>query len=191
MALKPEVVEEFFNKLPEEDYEEWECTLREALLDAMQEAKITRFPLSEWIERRVGCEIAIDVKSQVGEIWPLDPAVAATVFLKSLNPADWTCETEENLRHHVLDFLTDWVEKENPSVKEVSEDPAVAPFIAEFLTPHHVTLEMWVPKRIGAEVRVRKGPGGHVSLELRPDMTSSVSKMGSMPSMAIKNKATI
>lgn len=204
----------FFDKLPADELLDTELQLREIILDhlerfcrknpgldgpllsdigqdkAMQKLRSKflphQVPLREWIDRRIGGEVATKIASngQV-QIVPRNArgskeaseednkdseAVARReAFFESLPPDGFTPE-EENLRDVLLNFLEAWTGPDPPNLGQAGSDPQVQKAKSAFIKKgSHVSLRTWVDRRIGGEVATWRveGRAPDISLGLR------------------------
>eukprot|EP00927_Polykrikos_kofoidii_P022506 TRINITY_DN2097_c0_g1_i1.p1 TRINITY_DN2097_c0_g1~~TRINITY_DN2097_c0_g1_i1.p1 ORF type:complete len:873 (-),score=208.64 TRINITY_DN2097_c0_g1_i1:47-2665(-) len=174
--------EAFFAGLPENELTPQELALREALVACVRWCP--RFPLTQWIDRRIGGEFDLvrndggefDLQIRgasggtsgasaggtpvnVGKEGELDPVCEA--FFKRL-PANDFSPQEEALREAVLEFFAAWRHRDPATLSDMVSDPGISRRRAAFL-PKNVPLKDWVDRRIGGEVKLRRvGEGAAV-----------------------------
>jgi len=200
----------FFAGLPDHELLAEELSLREALLtlldehttgsrssiplilaDAGQNSEVKRHkasfipkdvPLKDWIERRIGGEIATrrDASGQViislrdkgnagggnrrqttadsdgdKELAKARQHERREAFFEGL-PSDGFTEAEEVLREAILSFLSDWNGEGAPSLSQAGSDPGIRECRAAVLPEGcGVSLKDWIDRRIGGEVETR------------------------------------
>uniref|UniRef100_A0A7S0A327 Uncharacterized protein n=1 Tax=Pyrodinium bahamense TaxID=73915 RepID=A0A7S0A327_9DINO len=175
----PAEVEAFFDGLPQARLTPHETALRQALMDFVQARWPKPFPLSEWIDRRVGGELEIR-RNEAGqeELFlrgagqPPPSAGGATTrmdrdtFFSSLDPSAFAPE-EDALRDSVFEFLARWKSRELATLTDLSNDAGVRRQTAAFLPPD-VPLKEWVEQRIGGEVEFKPDARGQEIVHLTP-----------------------
>lgn len=134
----------------------------------------TTVQMREWIDHRIGGEVELRkddqgwyeialrgqmpaAQKQAARKEPpaKDAAKAAESFFATL-PADELTEQELNLRMAVLDYLDlHSTGSAPPLMSDLSKDRAVTEARGQLLPPE-VALRMWMDRRIGGEVEVRK-----------------------------------
>jgi len=178
--------EAFFATLPQDEFTALETSLRQVLLDWLgsRPAPFT-FPLIEWIDRRLGGEVATgkDENGQ-GEIrlqTSSTPTVTPEAFFAGL-PTDSFMPEEEALRDSIFDFLAAWKSQELADFESLNADRTVSERCTALL-PSGVRLDAWIEQRIGGEVELRKDPTRpgkdviHLHPAARPIVTSKYKEM--------------
>lgn len=180
----------FFKSLPNNELLPQELALRQALLDFVQLRTPQTFPLSEWIDRRVGGEFQTR-KNESGQLEvykrgsnppPPEPARAAgpekEVFFASLDPNGFSKE-EEALRDMIFEFLAKWKHRDLANLANLNSDPEIKRRCG-FL-PGRVSLKEWVEQRIGAEVQFKSDNKSadviHLSPAARPFVTAKYAEL--------------
>jgi len=176
----------FFAGLPADELTPVEHSLRKALLKALG-SNSGKFPLIEWIDRRIGGEIETR-RDENGfyEILQRGSAppdsnnnhrgggeISKDAFFSSLAP-DAFAPPEEALREAVFEFLASWRSPELATLQQLSAYPAVQKRRGEFL-PRSVSLREWIEHRIGGEIEFRRGARpGEEAIHLTESARSTV-----------------
>lgn len=183
-------MEAWFASLPAQELLPIEAQLRTVLLDCLHQ-KPGAFPLSEWIDRRIGGEVETRATQRGTEIYirgnapPAPPpgrsagpppAAASGQKRKDISerredffatlPKDDFTPQEEALRDAVFEFLATWKHQALATLNDLSEFPSVRA-VRNFL-PHEISLKLWLERRIGAEVELRRDPRGQDIVHLNP-----------------------
>mmetsp|Transcript_132172 Transcript_132172/g.342016 ORF Transcript_132172/g.342016 Transcript_132172/m.342016 type:complete len:706 (+) Transcript_132172:77-2194(+) len=184
--------EAFFATLPQDEFTALETSLRQVLLDWLgsRPAPFT-FPLIEWIDRRLGGEVAtgkdengqgeIRLQSTPADTPAITPAVTPEAFFAGL-PKDSFTPEEEALRDSIFDFLAAWKSQELADFESLNADRTVSERCTALL-PSGVRLDAWIEQRIGGEVELRKDPTRpgkdviHLHPAARPIVTSKYKEM--------------
>ncbi|CAJ1394081.1 unnamed protein product [Effrenium voratum] len=187
------MTEAFFSALPAEEFESFETELREALINAATRAQElglpgARFPLQQWIDRRLGgelkavqdprgqCEITLLTGSGgAGTSATGAPAAAVGLeaFFSSLSQDSFSKE-EEALREAIFDFLAAWTSPDLAKLVDLSSDQNVKAH-CKFLPPP-VRLQDWVERRIGGEVEFQKDHRGQEVVQVLPEAKKIVAE---------------
>jgi len=162
--------EAFFARLPNDELNPSETTLRQVLLDFLHERPTSSFPLIDWIDRRIGGEI----ETLNGEIYlrgagpgaepdkKVDKQVDKERFFAGL-PAGAFSSEEEALRDSVFAFLALWRSRELATLANMGNDPEVSACRNKFLAKG-ISLKDWIERRIGGEVELKERDGQQVVL---------------------------
>ncbi|CAE7801186.1 unnamed protein product [Symbiodinium sp. CCMP2592] len=179
-------VDDFFASLPAEEFEDYEAELREVLINAAAKAKDLdliggRFPLQQWIDRRLGGELHSTVdnlnKCEIALIGAAGDANSegeeAAAFFQGLSEESFSKE-EENLRDSIFDFLAGWQKGiQKAKLCELSADARVQT-CARALLPAAVPLADWMEKRIGGEIEIHQDENGNDVIHVTPEAVKIV-----------------
>mmetsp|Transcript_37728 Transcript_37728/g.82896 ORF Transcript_37728/g.82896 Transcript_37728/m.82896 type:complete len:457 (-) Transcript_37728:65-1435(-) len=174
-------LEPFFDSLPNDDFLPEETLLREAVTNAVARGPLpmiqvvrdeqvraakTFLPrfvtLEDWIERRIGGEVAV-YKDKMGRascklVGPSkeERNEIAEQFWAALPEGSFTKE-EERLRTAIYEFLANWRSPELASLSHSGGDKAVRQARMALLKPGAcVSLKDWIERRLGAELELRQ-----------------------------------
>lgn len=112
------------------------------------------FPLTDWIDRRLGGEVATS-RDENGHIEiSLQSSTDPEAFWAAL-PEDSFSEDELAVRDAIFDFLATWKSKELANMVHLNADPNVTRKV-QALLPQELKLEDWLERRIGGEIEIRK-----------------------------------
>jgi len=164
---------QFFASLPDNELKGWEQELRRILLEALSEVH-GAFPLSEWIDRRIGGEVATRRTDGAHcEIVKRDmpesrfhqhpqarggPRSAQESFFASLSPTAFST-AEQALRDAVFEFLFNWQRLELANLHHLLRFPDVCRAASNFL-PKNIPMKEWIEHRIGGEIEIQPGRNG-------------------------------
>jgi len=187
-------MEGWFASLPQHELLPLEVELRTVLLNWLH-YKAGPFPLSEWVDRRIGGEVETRSTPRGVEIFlrgtapPAAPPpgrhgaggppaaagrrreASADDFFASL-PKDNFSPQEDALRDAVFEFLATWEYKELATLVNLCEYPGVRQ--ARAFLPSEVPLKMWLERRIGGELDLKPGPRGQDVVHLHPSAKEAV-----------------
>lgn len=191
-------LQSFLSRLPADQFLQEEEDLREAIVSACEKApetlaQVKRLPsvlkctkvllpaaikLEDWIERRIGAEVAVetDVAGQrVCRLMGSEPLPRqesrnrekdrSEEFFRMLPKASFLPE-EEKLRMAIFDFLAGWSAQELATLQHCAQNPAVAEAKRGMFASHAVNFKDWIERRIGGELILRPDPAGRGELEI-------------------------
>lgn len=191
-------LQSFLSRLPADQFLQEEEDLREAIVSACEKApetlaQVKRLPsvlkctkvllpaaikLEDWIERRIGAEVAVetDVAGQrVCRLMGSEPLPRqesrnrekdrSEEFFRML-PKDSFLPEEEKLRMAIFDFLAGWSAQELATLQHCAQNPAVAEAKRGMFASHAVNFKDWIERRIGGELILRPDPAGRGELEI-------------------------
>ena len=193
LAMASKEHEVFFNSLPGNELTPHEITLRQAILDFVNAGRPKSFPLTEWIDRRIGGEIETRrVASGQTELWMRGQAPPPAngsgksshrsskstrrnedqakhekeAFFNSLNPNGFDIK-EDGLRDSIFEFLAKWKSRELATLEDLEKDEKINRQRAGFM-PSAVTLKDWIEQRIGGEVEFKQNSLGKDIIYITP-----------------------
>lgn len=191
-------LQSFLNRLPADQFLQEEEDLREAIVSACEEApetlaQVKRLPsvlkctkvllpaaikLEDWIERRIGAEVAVESDAngqRVCRLMGSEPLPRqesrnrekdrSEEFFRML-PKDSFLPEEEKLRMAIFDFLAGWSAQELATLQHCAQHPAVAEAKRGMFASHAVNFKDWIERRIGGELILRPDPAGRGELEI-------------------------
>ncbi|CAE6962148.1 unnamed protein product, partial [Symbiodinium sp. CCMP2456] len=181
-------VDDFFASLPAEEFEDYEAELREVLINAAAKAKDLdliggKFPLQQWIDRRLGGELHSTVDDQsrceialIGAAGdPNSESDEAAAFFQGLSDESFSTE-EENLRDSIFDFLAGWQKgMQKAKLSELSADARVQTCVRALL-PASVSLADWMERRIGGEIEIHQDESGNDVIHVTPEAVKIVAE---------------
>mmetsp|Transcript_50850 Transcript_50850/g.145311 ORF Transcript_50850/g.145311 Transcript_50850/m.145311 type:complete len:538 (-) Transcript_50850:93-1706(-) len=169
MAAHAAELEAFFGGLPASRLTPHESALRQAIIDFAQARWPKAFPLSEWIDRRIGGEVEVRrTESGHDEVVLRQRGHEARdrdSFFAGLDPVVFLPE-EDALRDAIFEFLARWKSRELATLADLTSDQRVQGHCA-FL-PADVTLKDWTEQRIGGEVEFKPDARGQEVIHLTP-----------------------
>ncbi|CAL1139972.1 unnamed protein product [Cladocopium goreaui] len=147
------------------------CTKVQVLLPAA-------IKLEDWIERRIGAEVAVETDAagqRVCRLMGSEPLPRqesrnrekdrSEEFFRML-PKDSFLPEEEKLRMAIFDFLAGWSAQELATLQRCAQNPAVAEAKRGMFASHAVNFKDWIERRIGGELILRPDPAGRGELEI-------------------------
>lgn len=191
-------LQSFLSRLPADQFLQEEEDLREAIVSACEKApetlaQVKRLPsvlkctkvllpaaikLEDWIERRIGAEVAVETDAagqRVCRLMGSEPLPRqesrnrekdrSEEFFRML-PKDSFLPEEEKLRMAIFDFLAGWSAQELATLQHCAQNPAVAEAKRGMFASHAVNFKDWIERRIGGELILRPDPAGRGELEI-------------------------
>lgn len=191
-------LQSFLSRLPADQFLQEEEDLREAIVSACEKApetlaQVKRLPsvlkctkvllpaaikLEDWIERRIGAEVAVETDAagqRVCRLMGSEPLPRqesrnrekdrSEEFFRML-PKDSFLPEEEKLRMAIFDFLAGWSAQELATLQRCAQNPAVAEAKRGMFASHAVNFKDWIERRIGGELILRPDPAGRGELEI-------------------------
>lgn len=191
-------LQSFLSRLPSDQFLQEEEDLREAIVSACEKApetlaQVKRLPsvlkctkvllpaaikLEDWIERRIGAEVAVETDAagqRVCRLMGSEPLPRqesrnrekdrSEEFFRML-PKDAFLPEEEKLRMAIFDFLAGWSAQELATLQHCAQSPAVAEAKRVMFASHAVNFKDWIERRIGGELILRPDPAGRGELEI-------------------------
>lgn len=191
-------LQSFLSRLPADQFLQEEEDLREAIVSACEKApetlaQVKRLPsvlkctkvllpaaikLEDWIERRIGAEVAVETDAagqRVCRLMGSEPLPRqesrnrekdrSEEFFRMLPKASFLPE-EEKLRMAIFDFLAGWSAQELATLQHCAQNPAVAEAKRGMFASHAVNFKDWIERRIGGELILRPDPAGRGELEI-------------------------
>ncbi|CAE7588062.1 unnamed protein product [Symbiodinium natans] len=198
------VLQSFMSRLPADHFAPEEEALREAIVRVVERgpsllAQVKRdsgvsramkvllppsIALEDWIERRIGGEVAVDSDERGQRVCRMMNGTVkedhgrrrSDDFFKNL-PKDCFTQGEERLRLAILDFLAEWSAKELATLSQCQNNVKVQQAV-RYALDGGVGLKDWIEKRIGGELTLQPAPDGqleiHLTAKARPAIAERV-----------------
>eukprot|EP00930_Biecheleria_cincta_P080338 TRINITY_DN6853_c0_g1_i2.p1 TRINITY_DN6853_c0_g1~~TRINITY_DN6853_c0_g1_i2.p1 ORF type:complete len:650 (+),score=150.06 TRINITY_DN6853_c0_g1_i2:68-1951(+) len=193
----------FLSRLPGDSFLSEEERLREAIVDA-----VSRGPLSlaqvkrdqrvmsavkafipgavgveDWIERRIGGEVAVDRDSpqMTIRLAGAEPVKESKESFFARLPKDSFLPEEERLRLSIFDFLAGWSSQELATLSHAGVDAGVQEARRALLGNTAASFKDWIERRIGGELSLKTDRKGqyeiHLSATARPFVAERVAAL--------------
>jgi len=190
------VLQAFLARLPQDSFYPEEESLREAIVSVVERsptplAQVKRDPrvskvmkvflppsiaLEDWIERRIGEEVAVDNDDRGQRMCRMMNMKASSHshssdrnddFFRAL-PKDSFTPQEERLRLSIFDFLAGWGSQELATLDVCARDPRVIEAQRGVFGDRAVSFKEWIERRIGGELTLQLNRGGNLEIHLTP-----------------------